>query len=140
MSSDIYTRDIQPRTYIPNNKHSRRMVKYINALLNELFWFQNLYEWSETSCKFKRRDMISEQETLFEDIQDCYWLYKSSSDTYQGLIKLKNGYGYFKAISGFNGLVESSLVLYKAPTREILIQYAMSNKAYMKYIKKTIPN
>lgn len=133
------TRDVQPRIYIAHNVYSRRVVKYINSLLNEIFWSQDYYEWSESSQKFKHRDTITGQNTIFEDIQDCYWLNKSSSGKYHGLIKLHNGYGYFKAVSGYSGLVESSLIFYRAPTREILIQYAMSNRAYTKYIKKTEP-
>lgn len=139
-SHDIQTRDIQPRIHTKYNEYSYRIVKYLNSLLNEMFWYQNYYEWSETKGKFKYHKTISVHNTILEDIQECYWLNKTSSGKYHGLVKLQNGYGYFKAVSGYCGLVTSSLVLFKAPTREILIEYAMSNRVYTKYIKKTVPN
>jgi hypothetical protein len=134
------SRDIQLRCQVAYSTFSRRLCTKLNVMLNELFWYEEQYAWSEFRGEFKRRPNTTYANNILEDIQECYWLSKSSSGRYYGLVKLQHGYGYFKAVSGYYGLVEGSIVLFTAPTREILIQHAMSNHSYQKYIKKTQPN
>ena len=134
------SRDIQFRRQMAYSTFSRRLCKKLNTMLNELFWYEEQYAWSEFRGEFKKCHNTSYANSILENIQECYWLSKSSSGRYYGLVKLQHGYGYFKAVSGYYGLVEGSIVLFTAPTREILIQNAMSNHSYKKYIKKTLPN
>ena len=134
------SRDIQLRRQVAYATFSRRLCKHLDTVVNEPFWYEEQYAWSEFRGEFKKCHNTSYANSILENIQECYWLSKSSSGRYYGLVKLQHGYGYFKAVSGYYGLVEGSIVLFTAPSREILIQHAMSNHSYQKYIKKTSPN
>jgi hypothetical protein len=76
-----------------------------------------------------------------KNVAEFYWVYcNPAEDKFYGLCRLTSGfYAYFRLVEqGFLDVKDSKFVV--SESREDLIQYAMSAKAYHKYLKKTEPN
>lgn len=83
---------------------------------------------------------ITHYENFAFPIQHMFWRYQTSSEKIYGLARLKSGdYVYFKIRNGLDHFADVQLKLYISQSHEKLIEKAMSELVYEKYIKQTEP-
>ena len=95
------------------------------------------------STNHKKKETSEDVGTFPQNVAEFYWVYcNPAEDKFYGLCRLQCGlYAYFRIVEYgvATFLEERASKLIVSPSREELIEHAMSSTAYKKYIKKTVP-
>lgn len=88
----------------------------------------------------KKRACYDDVGEFPQNIAEFYWVYcNPAEDKFYGICRLNcNLYAYFRLVD-YGSFDEGSSKLIVSSSREQLIEYAMSRRAYRKYLKKTVP-
>ena len=135
------SRDTQIRVQIEDIK--------VGSLHEPFSRINNQFEHDNYSIKNIQHAIVVENKTYdageFPDnIEKYYWVYPGKNDEipWYALMKLTNGnYALYKATCDYTGFdCQGYMELFVSPFYENLINYAMTERVYNKYIKKTKPS
>jgi len=120
----------------------------VGSLFEPFSWVNNQFDLDNYSIKNIQHPIVSENQmydagNFPDNIEKYYWVYPGKNDEkpWYALMRLTNGnYALYKATCDYTGFdCQGYMELFVSPCYESIILYAMTDRVYAKYIKKTKP-